>query len=145
LNPPSDPEGKSFVSPTRTNDSGSQAPTISRGTKRDSSYDQLSPVINLGDDNDTQIDELILNASMNEVLGGSSDDYSSFYKDLKSFMIKVFFLFPFMPTLRIIIFTIFTLVPSWPTKLGIAFLFFSYSARLFSLHSSMTVSCLSSI
>ena len=99
MNPPSEPEVKNFVSPTRTNDSGSQAPTISRGTKRDSSYDQLSPVINLGDDNESHIDELILNASMNDVLGGSSDDYTSYYKDLKSFMIKVFFLFPFMPTL----------------------------------------------
>ena len=104
LNTPLEPEGKSFVSPTRTNDSGSQAPTFSRGTKRDSSYDQLSPVINLGDDNETQIDELILNASMNDVLGGSSDDYTSYYKDLKSFMIKVFFVFPFMPTLTILIF-----------------------------------------
>jgi hypothetical protein len=104
MNPPSEPEGTIFVSPTRTNDSGSQAPTFSRGTKRDSSYDQLSPVINLGDDNDTQIDELILNASMNDVLGGSSDDYTSYYKDLKNLMIKVFFLFPFMPILPILIY-----------------------------------------
>jgi hypothetical protein len=87
LNPPSEPEGKSLVSPTRTNDSGSQAPTFSRGTKWDSSYDQLSPVINLGDDNETQIDELILNASMNDVLGGSSDDYTSYYKDLKRYFL----------------------------------------------------------
>ena len=93
LNPPSEPEAKIFVSTTRTIDSGSQAPTISRGTKRDSSYDQLSPVINLGDDNESHIDELILNASMNDVLGGSSNDYTSYYKDLKSFMIKVFFFF----------------------------------------------------
>jgi hypothetical protein len=104
LNPPSEPKIKSFFSPTRTNDSGSQAPTISRGTKRDSSYDQLSPVINLGDDNETDVDELIINASMNDVLGGSSDDFTSYYKDLKSFMIKVLFLFPFMPTLTIVIF-----------------------------------------
>ena len=99
MNPHSEPEGKSLVSPTPTNDSGSQAPTFSRGTKRDSSYDQLSPVFNLGEETESHIDELILNASMKEVLGGSSDDYTSYYKDLKSFMIKVFFLFPFMPTL----------------------------------------------
>ena len=133
LNPPSEPEAKFFVSPTRTNDSGSQAPTISRGTKRDSSYDQLSPVINLGDDNESHIDELILNASMNDVLGGSSDDYTSYYKDLKSFMIKVFFLFPFMPTLTnlehlymfIAMYTLLyiTLVPGLLALLGIKFVF----------------------
>ena len=133
LNPPSEPEAKIFVSPTRTIDSGSQAPTISRGTKRDSSYDQLSPVINLGDDNESHIDELILNASMNDVLGGSSDDYTSYYKDLKSFMIKVFFLFPFMPTLTnlehlymfIAMYTLLyiTLVPGLLALLGIKFVF----------------------
>ena len=95
----SEPEGKSLVSPTPTNDSGSQAPTLSRGTKRDSSYDLLSPVFNLGEETESPIDELILNASMKEVLGGSSDDYTSYYKDLKSFMMKVLFLLPFMPTL----------------------------------------------
>ena len=101
FHPPSEPQGKSLVSPTPTTDSGSQAPTFSRGTKRDSSYDQLSPVFNLGEENESQIDELILNASMKEVLGGSSDDYTSYYKDLKTFMIKVFFLSPFMPTLKL--------------------------------------------
>jgi hypothetical protein len=97
----SEPDGKTLVTPTPTNDSGSQAPTFSRGTKRDSSYDQLSPVFNLGEETERDIDELILNASMNDVLGGSSDDYTSYYKDLKSFMIKVFFLLPFMPTLTL--------------------------------------------
>jgi hypothetical protein len=97
----SEPEGKTLVSPTPTNDSGSQAPTFSRGTKRDSSYDQLSPIFNLGEQTDSHIDELILNASMNDVLGGNSDDYTSYYKDLKSFMIKVFFLLPFIPTLTL--------------------------------------------
>jgi len=70
INRLSEPEGKTLVSPTPTNDSGSQAPTISRGTKRDSSYDQLSPIFNLGEENDSHIDELIINASMKEVLGG---------------------------------------------------------------------------
>jgi hypothetical protein len=55
----------------------------------------------LGEETDSHIDELILNASMKEVLGGSSDDYTSYYKDLKSFMIKVFFLLPFIPTLTL--------------------------------------------
>ena len=92
VTPHSEPEGKSLVSPTPTNDSRSQAQSFSRGTKRDSSYDQLSPVFNLGEETESQIDELILNASMKEVLGGSSDDFTSYYKDLKSFMIKVCFL-----------------------------------------------------
>ena len=109
MNPPPDAEGKSLVSPSPTYDYGSQAPTLSRGTKRDSSYEQLSPVFNLGEENDSQIDELILNASMAEVLGGSSDDYTSYYKDLKSFMIKVFLLLRFMPTLCFFIFIIFVL------------------------------------
>jgi hypothetical protein len=69
----------------------------------------LSHVINLGDDNETQIDELILNTFMNDVLGGSSDDYTPSYKDLQSFMVKVFFLFPFMPTLTILVFTLNTM------------------------------------
>ena len=101
VNPHSEPEGKSLVYPTPTNDSGSQAPTFSRGTKRDSSYDQLSPVYNLGEETESQIDELILNASMNEVLGGSSDDYTSYYKDIKNFMIKVCFFTHVIPTLKL--------------------------------------------
>jgi len=46
----------------------------------------------LGEENETHIDELILNASMMDVLGGCSDDYTSYYKDLKTFMIEVFLL-----------------------------------------------------
>ena len=107
LNPPPDPQGKSLVSPSRTYDSGSQAPTLSRGTKRDSSYEQLSPVFNLGEENDSQNDELILNASMKEVLGGSSDDYTSYYKDVKSFMIKVYLLLSVLPTLYLFIFLVY--------------------------------------
>ena len=107
MNPHSRPEGKSLVSPTPTNDSGSQAHTFSRGTKQDSSYDQLSPVFNLVEENDSHIDELILNSSMDKVLGGSSDDYTSYYKDLKSFMLRVFIIFPLMPTLLIYIFIVY--------------------------------------
>ena len=102
LNTYSDPEVKTLVSPTPTNDFNSQAPTFSRGTKRDSSYDQLSPVFNLGKENESHIDELILNASMNEVLGGNSNDYTPYYKDIKSFMIKVYFILPFMPAVTIL-------------------------------------------
>ena len=100
MHPLSEPEGKSLVSPSPTNDSGSQA----RGTKRDSSYDQLSPVFNLGEENESEVDEFILNVSMNDVLGGSSDDYTSYYIGLKNFMIKVFFLSLVMPTFTIFIF-----------------------------------------
>ena len=59
----------------------------------------MSPVFNLGEENESQIDELILNASMKEVFGGSPDDYTSYNKDLKNFMIKVFFLLSVMPTI----------------------------------------------
>ena len=107
IHPHSEPEGKIIVSPTPTNDSGSQAPTFSRGTKRDSSYDQLSPVFNLGEENESHIDELLLNASMREVLGGSSDDYTSYYKDLKRFMIKVLFLLLLIPTFLNLIFLVY--------------------------------------
>ena len=107
MHPHSEPECKSLVSPSPTNDSGSQA----RGTKRDSSYDQLSPIFNLEEENESEIDELILNVSMNDVLGGCSDDYSSYYKDLKSFMIKVFFLCLFFPTFTIFILTLNKVIP----------------------------------
>ena len=107
MNPHSEPEGKNLISPTPTNDSGFQPPTCSRGTKRDSSYDQLSHVFNLGEENESHIDELILNASMKEVLGGSSDDYTSYYRDLKNFMIKVFFILHVMPALMIFIFIVY--------------------------------------
>jgi hypothetical protein len=99
MNPHSEPEGKSFVSPSPTYDSRSQISTLSRGTKQDSLDEQLSLVFNLEEENESQIDELILNASMKEVLGGSSDDYTSYYKDLKSFMIKVFLFLFVLPTL----------------------------------------------
>jgi hypothetical protein len=59
----------------------------------------LNLVFNLEEENESQIDELILNASMKEVFGSSSDDYMSYYKDLKSFMIKVFLFLSVMPTL----------------------------------------------
>ena len=39
MNPPSEPECKSPPAPSPTYDSGSNAPTQSRGTKRDSSYE----------------------------------------------------------------------------------------------------------
>ena len=74
-------------------------PTLSWGTKQDSSYDQLSPVFNLGEENKSHVDELILKASMKEVLGDSSNDFTSYYKDFKNFMIKVVLLLHVMQTL----------------------------------------------
>ena len=68
---PPEPEGESAVAITPTYESGLHAPTYSRGTKRDSSYEQLSqiPILTLGEDNKFHIDELIINASMEDVLG----------------------------------------------------------------------------
>jgi hypothetical protein len=44
MDPTQDPEGKSPIVPSPTYESGSHAPTLSRGTKRDSSYEQLSEI-----------------------------------------------------------------------------------------------------
>ena len=120
IHPPFEPEGKILVSPTPTNDSGFQAPTVSRGTKWDSSYDHLSLVFNLGEENESHIDELILNASMRKVLGGSSDDYTSYYKDLKSFMIKGFFLLLLIPTFLMFIFIVYKVRTRLFTSLYVA-------------------------
>jgi hypothetical protein len=91
MNPPPEPERKSPVAPSPTYESGSHAPTFSRGTKRDSSYEQLSqiPILTPSEDPEIQIQELILNASMEDVLGGDTEDFTPFYNDLKSFMLKV--------------------------------------------------------
>ena len=76
---------------TPTNESGSHAPTYSRGTKRDSSYEQLSQISipTLGENNEFQIEEIILNASMEDVLGGDTKKFTPSYIDVKTFMIKV--------------------------------------------------------
>ena len=91
MNPPPEPEGKSPVAPSPTYESGSHAPTFSRGTKRDSSYEQLSqiPILTSGEELETEIQELILNASMEDVLGGDKEEFTPSYNDLKRFMLKV--------------------------------------------------------
>ena len=88
---PQEPEGKSLVPQSPTYESGSHAPTFSRGTKRDSSYEQLSqiPILTPGEDLEIQIQELILNASMEEVLGGDTEEFTPSYNDLKGFMLNV--------------------------------------------------------
>ena len=65
---------------------GSHVPTFSRGTKRDSSYEQLSqiPILTPGEDPEIQIQELILNTSMEDVLGGDTEEFTPFYNELKS-------------------------------------------------------------
>ena len=91
MNPPPEPEGKSPVAPSPTNECGSHVPTFSRGTKRDSSYEQLSqiPILTPEEDPDILIQELILNTSMEDVLGGDTEEFTPFYNELKSFMINV--------------------------------------------------------
>lgn len=62
MNPPPDPEGKSPIAPSLTCDSGSNAPTQSRGTKQDFSYERLSQgihVFTLVEDHDVQVGEWI--------------------------------------------------------------------------------------
>jgi hypothetical protein len=91
MNPPPEPEGKSSVAPSPTYESGSHAPTFSRGTKRDSSYEQLSqiPILTSGEEIEIQFQELILNSSMEDVLGGDTGEFTPSYNELKSFMLKV--------------------------------------------------------
>ena len=94
MNPPPEPEGKSPVAASPTYESGSHAPEFSRGTKRDSSYEQLSqiPTLTLGEEQEINNQELILNASLEDVLGGDTEDFTPSYKELKNFMVKVFLL-----------------------------------------------------
>ena len=91
MNPPPEPEGKSLVAPNSTYESGSHAPTFSRGTKRDSFYELLSqiPILTSGEDLKIQLEELILNASMEDVLGGDTEEFTPSYNELKKFILKV--------------------------------------------------------
>jgi hypothetical protein len=91
MNPPPELEGKSPIDPSPTNESGSHAPSFSRGTKHDLSYEQLSqiPLLISGEDPEFQPEELILNASMDDVLGGDTDEFTPSYNQLKRFMLKV--------------------------------------------------------
>ena len=93
MNPPLEPEGKSPVAPSPTYESGSHAPTFSRGTKRDSSYEQLSqiPILTLGEELEIHIEELILNSSLEDVLGSDTEEFTPSYNELKRFMLKVMF------------------------------------------------------
>jgi hypothetical protein len=93
MDPPPEPEGKSPVPPSPTYESGSHAPTFSRGTKRDSSYEQLSqiPILTLGEELDIHIEELIFNSSLEDVLGGDTEELTHSFNELKRFMLKVMF------------------------------------------------------
>ena len=100
MNPPLEPEGKSPVAPSPTYESGSHAPTFSRGTKRDSSYEQLSqiPILTSGEELEMHLQELILNASMEDVLGGDTEEFTPSYNELKRFMLKVLLFHNFVIT-----------------------------------------------
>ena len=92
MNPPSEPEPKSPPAPSPTYDTGSNAPTESRGTKRDSSYEQLSqgiPVFASVDEQYGQVGEWIKNFSLEQVLGGDTGSLSPLFDDLKMFISKV--------------------------------------------------------
>jgi hypothetical protein len=91
MNPPPELEGKTSVAPNPTYESGSHAPTFSRGTKHNSSYEQLSqsPILTSREELKIHIEELILNASMEDVFGGDAEDFTPSYNELKRFMLKV--------------------------------------------------------
>jgi len=101
MNPPPEPEGKSPIAPSPTYEqSGSHAPTFSRGTKRDSSYEQLSqlPILTSAEELEIHIEELIMNASMEDVLGGDTEEFTPSYNKLKSFMLKVILFLTYVTT-----------------------------------------------
>ena len=91
MDPLAEPEGKSPIAPSPTYESGSHAPTFSRGTKRNSSYEQLSqiPILTSEEELEIHIEELILNASLEDVLGGDTEEFTPSYNELKRFMLKV--------------------------------------------------------
>ena len=88
---PQEPEDESPVAPSPTHESGSHATTDSRGTKRDSSYEQLSliPILTSEEDLEIHIEELILNVSMEDILGVDTEEFTPSYNELKRFMLKV--------------------------------------------------------
>jgi hypothetical protein len=101
MNPPPEPEGKSPIAPSPTYEkSGSHAPTFSRGTKRDSSYEQLNqlPILTSAEELEIHIEELIINASMEDVLGGDTEEFTPSYNKLKSFMLKVILFLTYVTT-----------------------------------------------
>ena len=95
MNPPPEPQGKSPVAPSPTYESGSHAPTFSRGTKRDLSYEQLSqiPIMTSGEELEIHIEEFILNSSLDDVFGGDTDEFIPSYNELKTFMLNVLLFF----------------------------------------------------
>ena len=98
MNP--EPEGKSLVAPSTTYESDPHTPTFSRRTKRDSSYEQLSqiPILTSREDLEIQLEELILNASLEDVLGGDTEEFTPSYNELKQFMLKVMLFHDFVIT-----------------------------------------------
>ena len=90
--PLSESEGKSPPVLSPTCDSGTNTPTQSRGTKRDSYYEQLSqgiPVVTSDEVHDGQVGEWIQNFSLEHVLGGDTGSLSALFDDLKNFIAKV--------------------------------------------------------
>lgn len=86
-------DAKAPVASSSIEDVGSQLQSTSkRGTKRDSSYHQLSQVFvidNMEDDIDCTIGEFIINTSLAQVLDGYSVPLPQVNEDLKAFMTSV--------------------------------------------------------
>lgn len=96
VNPHPEPERKSPPAPSARYDSGSHAPTLSRGTKRRSSYEQLNqiPVFTLVEEHDGQVGEWIKNTTLLDVLGGDTGSLSPLSNELMIFISKVLLSFP---------------------------------------------------
>ena len=89
MNPPLQRGGKSPLAPNPTYEYGSHGPTFSRGTKRDSSYEQLNQILILisREDLKIQLQELILNAST--FLKVIRREFTPSYNEFKRFRLKI--------------------------------------------------------
>ena len=94
------PKCESPIAPTLTYEFGYHAPTFSRGTKRDSSYEQLNhiPILTSGEELEIHIQQLILNASLEDVLGGHLEEFTPSYNELTKLMLKVLLVLHFVIT-----------------------------------------------
>ena len=75
---------------TPPNEYGQQEQTGSRNRKRRTTYDDLNQLLEFNDAGDCgKNEELILNSSLDDVLGGKDDDYTPTYLEIKDFLLKV--------------------------------------------------------
>ena len=94
MNPSPLTEGKTLEGKSPHNDFASHAPTVSKGTKRDSSYKSLCPMPNIAtnEEQDNQIVEFIHNMSLHDFLSEEGGLLRHQFTTFRDFMMKVYFL-----------------------------------------------------